>query len=102
MARATRFAVAAMICSLAVPATIMADEAPESPVVVRLWFGLGGTLGKALKRQVDEFNAGRADVRVEFSLHNGYAGTLADFRKARAAGDAPEIAVVENRAVAKM
>jgi len=101
MTRASRFAVAAIIGSLAVTATSLAVEA-KSPVAVRLWFGLGGTLGAALEERVNEFNAAQADVRVEFSLHNGYAGTLTDFRKARAAGDAPEIAVIEVHAVPKV
>jgi sn-glycerol 3-phosphate transport system substrate-binding protein len=102
MARAIRFAVAAMICSLAVTATMLADDVPKPPVAVRLWFGLGGTLGEAIEEQVNEFNAAQAEVRVELSLHNGYAGTLADFRKARADGNPPEIAVIENHAVPKL
>jgi sn-glycerol 3-phosphate transport system substrate-binding protein len=102
MARAVRFAVAAIICSMAMTTTLSAVEAPKSPVAVRLWFGLGGTLGEALNERVNEFNAAQAEVRVELSLHNGYDGTLADFRKARAAGDAPEIAVIENHAVPKL
>src|SRR5437879_4607131 len=102
MARAIRLALAAMISSLAVTATMLADDAPKSQVAVRLWFGLGGTLGESLEEQVNEFNAAQADVRVELSLHNGYAGTLADFRKARANGDPPEIAVIENHAVPKL
>src|SRR5437588_12738240 len=90
-----------MISSLAVTATMLADDAPKSQVAVRLWFGLGGTLGESLEEQVNEFNAAQADVRVELSLHNGYAGTLADFRKTRENGDPSEIGVIENHSVAK-
>src|SRR5262245_27993172 len=77
-----------------------ADEPKAEPVVIRFWYGLGGALGEAVVSQVEKFNATHPKIRVEVSIHQGYGGTLADFRAARTAGDPPEIAVLEIHAVA--
>jgi sn-glycerol 3-phosphate transport system substrate-binding protein len=77
-----------------------ADDPKSGPEVVRFRFGLGGTLGEAITAQAEKFNASHPEIRVEVTIHNGYGGTLADFRAARAAGDPPEIAVLEIHAVA--
>jgi len=60
-----------------------------------MWHGIGGPIGAAIQDQVERFNAGQKDIRVDAALHRGYGGTLSDFRAAAAAGDPPEIAVME-------
>ena len=69
MARAIRLALAAMISSLAVTAMMLADDAPKSQVAVRLWFGLGGTLGKSNHDplvQLADMDTADIDIQVIF------------------------------------
>jgi sn-glycerol 3-phosphate transport system substrate-binding protein len=80
----------------------LCDDTPESPVEIRLWQGLGGQIGSAIQAQVDRFNQAKLGVRVQVAIHNGYANTLKDFRQAIAAGDPPEVAVIEVHSLAEL
>src|SRR5690349_20630276 len=91
--------VAAMCCLALAETGWAAEDAKVAPVVVRCWHGIGELIGKAFEAQAEAFNATQEDVRVELLLRNGYGGTLADFQKAREAGDPPEIAVIEVHSV---
>jgi sn-glycerol 3-phosphate transport system substrate-binding protein len=97
--RCLYFIVAAVGFFTLADASRAADDSKAGPVVVRFWHGLGGPIGEAFQDQADAFNKTHPDIRVEISLHNGYGGTLTDFQKARAAGDPPEIAVIEVHSV---
>src|SRR5262245_49020576 len=90
---------AAVYCFFSTEASWAADNSKVDPVVVRFWHSISGLIGKAYEAQAEAFNATHPDVRVETALHNGYGGTLTDFRAAQTAGDPPEIAVIAASAV---
>jgi ABC-type glycerol-3-phosphate transport system substrate-binding protein len=92
-----------VICALAAlldfRVSFAGEEPKSSPTVVRVWQGLGGEIGTAIQAQVDRFNAAHPDIHVEVTVRNGYSNTLKDFRDAVAAGDPPEVAVIEVHSV---
>src|SRR4051794_320748 len=89
------FILAAVSCFISAEASRAADVPKAGPDVVRISQGLEGPIGEAFQAQADAFNETHPDIRVQVVQHNGHGGTLTAFSKARAAGDPPEIAVIE-------
>ncbi len=70
------------------------NEVKDAKALRRLeiWWGIGGTLGRAFRQQVDRFNESQHQLHVEVRSLAGYDGVKSELDKAFQTGDLPDAA----------
>lgn len=77
-----------------------AEKAPEGPVKIVFWRSLTGVAGEAQEELVARFNASQDDVIVEAQFQGAYAELLQKLLAALAAGELPDLVLLDSPFVA--
>ncbi|MDD4220260.1 MAG: ABC transporter substrate-binding protein [Sphaerochaetaceae bacterium] len=77
-----------------------AEKAPEGPVKIVFWRSLTGVAGEAQEELVARFNESQDDVIVEAQFQGAYAELLQKLLAALAAGELPDLVLLDSPFVA--
>lgn len=77
-------------------ATGRVEEKPEGPIKILYWRALTGVAGDAQEEVVRRFNESRSDIIVESQFQGAYAEILQKLTAARAAGDVPDLVLLDS------
>lgn len=78
----------------------VAEQAPEGPVKIVYWRSLTGVAGEAQEELVARFNESQDDVIVEAQFQGAYAELLQKLLAAMAAGEVPDVVLLDSPFVA--
>lgn len=70
------------------------------PVTIDFWYALSGKNGEVVKKMVDEFNQSQHEVKVNATFQGDYYQNHAKVQAAIAAGNQPDVTMVEVASVA--
>ncbi|OXS54027.1 ABC transporter substrate-binding protein [Cohnella sp. CIP 111063] len=70
--------------------------APQAPVTIEFWYGLGGKLGENMQTLIDKFNASQQEVIVKPVVQADYSETGKKLQAAIASGDVPAAVLSSN------
>ncbi len=70
--------------------------APQEPVTIEFWYGLGGKLGENMQTLIDKFNASQQEVIVKPVVQADYSETGKKLQAAIASGDVPAAVLSSN------
>jgi len=87
---------ALVLCSGSLWAAAAAEQAPEGPVKIVYWRSLTGVAGDAQDEIVARFNASQDKVIVESQFQGAYADILQKLLAALAAGEVPDIVLLDS------
>lgn len=73
---------------------------PTQPVEIQFWYALGGKNGEKIQSMVDEFNKSQNEVKVTATYQGNYYDNHAKVMSAIAAGNQPDVTMVEIASVA--
>ena len=77
-------------------AAATAEKAPEGPVKIVYWRSLTGVAGEAQEDLVARFNESQNEVEVEAQFQGAYAELLQKLLAALAAGDLPDLVLLDS------
>jgi sn-glycerol 3-phosphate transport system substrate-binding protein len=72
----------------------------DKPVTIDFWYALSGKNGEVIKKMVDEFNHSQNEVKVNATFQGDYYTNHAKVMSAIAAGNPPDVTMVEVASVA--
>jgi len=70
--------------------------APQAPVTIEFWYGLGGKLGENMQTLIEKFNASQQEVIVKPVVQADYSETGKKLQAAIASGDVPAAVLSSN------
>ncbi|WP_372634940.1 ABC transporter substrate-binding protein [Cohnella sp.] len=70
--------------------------APQAPVTIEFWYGLGGKLGENMQTLIDKFNASQQEVIVKPVVQADYSETGKKLQAAIASGGVPAAVLSSN------
>ena len=100
-----RYVLVLLIALLALSTTALwagaaAEQAPEGPVKIVYWRSLTGVAGEVQEELVARFNASQEKVIVESQFQGAYAEILQKLLAALAAGELPDVVLLDSPFVA--
>ncbi|WP_018130286.1 ABC transporter substrate-binding protein [Effusibacillus pohliae] len=72
----------------------------NEPVTIDFWYSLSGKNGEVIKKMVDEFNQSQKEVKVNATFQGDYYTNHAKVMSAIAAGNQPDVTMIEVASVA--